>query len=605
MKIQNRRRIQIDAIYDIECQDWTQFVCGGYLKSNGDFYLYSDHISADSHRNQDAMANCILSNGGHVWAHYGGKYDHKWLIDIAARRQHGCILIAAGARIISATIGHLKLRDSFALIPVSLAELTESQGVHKEKLDLPCICGDDCGGYCSIARGMPTPQYRRLCDYLRADCESLKESLERVQDFGDEHDIDLCPTVGSSSWRTMQRWLNLPNADLDPNDHNFVRSGYFGGKVLLAIPGTTFDVEEYDVSGMYPWSMSSFPMPDGIHRSVSGSDARAAFDHCKPGIYNATIDVPEMHLPPLPYRIATRVAYPFGTISGTWALPEIQYAESIGCKVLDVHRAMIWSHEEIKFAPYVDKLFDLRLLAGKTTPQGIWLKFMLNAPTGKMGSSPDKDRFLVNPDYIRKCNGTGPCWQDGKRDCGRCCERHCTRKCGAMAEHSDYIWSEYKYHLDTCAHIEWASYLTANARVEQHKQHVSVDNGLDVVYGDTDSCYALNERSRRLGSTKGLWEYKGRCSEFHGIAPKTYWFVRDGKTVSKAKGLNAPRDKPIEVGREYPARGVVGLRKGASLGTLFTKKADSRIATQGTGDRILLDDGTTRAPHVRELGDLL
>lgn len=596
-----RREIRIDAVYDIECSNWTEFVCGGYLRSDGDYQLFSNHISAPSQLNDEAMASHILASGGFTWAHFGGKYDHKWLIDIAARRGYSVNIGAAGSRIVTAQCGHLALRDSWALIPVSLKELTESQGVKKEALNLPCICGENCAGYCSISRTMPTAQYKRLCDYLEADCRSLFESLMRVQEFARENDIDLGPTVGSSSWRTIQRWLDIPAADLDANDHTFARRGYYGGRTQLYLPGLHENVYENDVSSMYSWSMRDHEMPCGFHQRFIGRDALSCFARQKPGIYAATIDVPKMHLPPLPYRTPKRIAYPTGRIQGGWSLPELEYAISRGCDLKNVAECIVWSDSRFLFGPYVNKIFELRMKAGKKTPQGIWLKYMLNAPTGKMGSNPDKERFMVNPTHFKKCPGVEPCMYDGVRDCGKCCAIHCNRRCGAMSEHSEYIWSEYKYSLDACAHVEKAAYLTAYARIELNTNQIAKNEGKDVIMSDTDSIFSLEDRDRNRGSDCGQWEFKGKCEKFYGIAPKTYWYERDGKIVSRAKGINAPKDKPIEVEKNYPARGVVGLKSGAKLGVLFSAKTMGRQAQRGVGDRVLLRDGKTRAPTIEEV----
>jgi hypothetical protein len=62
---------------------------------------------------------------------------------------------------------------------------------------------------------------------------------------------------------------------------------------------------------------------------------------------------------------------------------------------------------------------------------------------------------------------------------------------------------------------------------------------------------------------------------------------------------------PIEVGKEYKARGVVGMRKGAAMGRLFSKKIEGRRASYGTGDRILIAEGLTRAPHISEVEHIL
>lgn len=600
-----RREIQIDAVYDIECANWTQFVCGGYLRSDGSYSLFSEHISAPSHLNGDALAQHIIASGGMTWAHFGGKYDHKWLLDYAARQGYSADIGAAGARIVTARIGRLALRDSWALVPVSLRDLTAFQGVQKQELDLPCICEQKCGGYCSIARDMPHAQYARLCDYLEADCKSLMLALERIQEYARENDLDLGATVGSSSWRTIQRWLGIPDASLDASEHTFARGGYYGGRTQLYMSGMHERVHENDVSSMYSWSMRDHAMPIGQQRTSIGSSAARCLAEQRPGVYAATIDVPGSHIPPLPYRTSARITYPTGRLQSTWTLPEIEHARELGCTVLGVSECMTWEREAFIFAPYVDALFALRLKAGKKTPQGIWLKFMLNAPTGKIGSNPDKERFFINPKELTKCPGNKPCPRQGLGDCGYCCDTHCNRKCGAYAEHSEHIWSSYMYKLDACAHIQMAAYLTSYARIELNTNQLARNEGRDVVMSDTDSIFSLEDRTRNRGSDCGQWEYKGLRKRFFGIAPKTYWFEsEEGAIESRAKGLGLRKGTMIEAGKDYPTRGVIGLKSGAKLGALFTPSSAlelSRKASQGVGDRVLLSDGTTRAPRIEEL----
>lgn len=618
MKTAKRARIKIDGVYDIECSNWTNFVVGACLSSLGDIEFYSEHQSSESRANGELeLALDLVSRGGTWWAHAGGIYDHKWLIDHAAAMDHAIQIGAAGPRIVTAKIDRLNLRDSFALIPCTLKELTTGQGVHKEELDLPCECGENCGGYCSISRTMATHHYKRLVDYLEADCRSLLESLERIQAYADAQDLDMSATVGSSSWKTLKRWLGLPPADLDPNEHTFARGGYYGGRTQNIIPGVHHNVHKHDVCSMYPWTMSTIQMPVGVHHRLYGTDATSAMSAQKPGIYACTIVVPDMHLPPLPYRTDTRIHYPTGLISGKWALPEILYAESIGCNVRAVSECIVWDRQQQLFATYVDKHFELRSQAGKNTPVGLWLKFRLNSPTGKFGSNPDKDHYFVNPSKFVRCPGSDPCDGATGIDCGRCCAIHCNRRCGALTEHSDRIWSQYRYHLDECAHVEWAAYLTSAARVEWHKQAVSVANGLDVIYGDTDSIFSRFRRERRAGSKLGDWEYQGCSDKLVTIAPKAYYTVQNtpehcklcDKThavQAKAKGAGAPHDAPLKIGHTYGVKGVVGLRLGANLGHLFERKSNvtkGRRIQEGTGDRYRTRDGLTRAPTIVEVLD--
>lgn len=616
-----RARIKLDAVYDLECAKWTQFVCGGYCTADGDYTLF---------RNQEKLAEHIIAQRGYLWAHAGGRYDHKWLLDYANELGCATTISNAGSRIVGARVdGNLYLRDSWALIPLSLKALTQSQGVSKQELDLPCYCAVSCGGYCSIATDMPIAQRHRLEEYLEHDCKSLVEALHSLQGFADTNDLDMKMTMGASAWATARRWLELRPADLDANEHTFIRRALYGGRCQNIWPGEHSGIAEIDVASMYPWRLRETELPTGKRTRLYGSDAMRALAEQRPGFYACVVYVPKQHLPPLPVRTRLRIAYPTGRLSGCWALPEILYAiEECGATLETVQECIVFSHltragDKGLFAPFLDKCFDLRKKYGKTSALGEYMKLFPNSLIGKFGANPDKQEYFANPKTLRKCAGIGPC------------ALSCSKRCGAMGEISEHIWSRYQYSLDECAWLHYSAYSLATARIEWHRQAMSLNGGEDVCYGDTDSLYYIASNHRRtrrvhvptntpamLGEwedkswsfKKDIPEYLGDWDKANFIAPKTYILWRNGKCKTMAKGLGAPRDVPIELGRVYPAKGVVGFRRGATIGTLFYAQSEDmspaallagrvpgRKAQAGTGDRILLPDGRTRAPRSDEI----
>jgi hypothetical protein len=78
------------------------------------------------------------------------------------------------------------------------------------------------------------------------------------------------------------------------------------------------------------------------------------------------------------------------------------------------------------------------------------------------------------------------------------------------------------------------------ARIELQNQLIADgQGGYSSIYCDTDSCYSLTERTRRIGNDLGLWQYEGtlRDGVFH--APKFYGYYDDKKEkwIAKAKGI--------------------------------------------------------------------
>ncbi len=598
-----RKDINLNGFFDIETEDWTTFVVGGVLTEDGAYQAYDWN-------HEDLFVDHLLGLKGDIWSHNGGAFDDKWLLDHMVARDIKAKVIAAGSRIIAIETPTARFLDSKALTKLTLKELTLSAEVEKQRLGLQCEnreeCEEDCEGYCAIHRkGMSKVNWQRLIEYLEADCRSLQAAMFRVKRHALENDLDLAMTVGASAWKNARRLLDLPSATLLDSEHMFAREAYYGGRVQVFRPRVPYGFEA-DVNSMYPSRLAHFPVPVGAASYLFGKDARRAFMNAKPGLFKAEVDVPEMHIPPLPYRVKQheRVSYPTGRFGGVWAGPELRYAEELGCKVY-VTQALVWEREEIVFRSWVDRMFSLRANApgGKDSSLGTFIKFYLNSLTGKFGARPDNTTVLINPDDAHPCT---------------CPLGGCSGRCGATTPmgQSASIYSVASWRLDGCAHVEWAATLTAEARVEWHRQAVSVAGGMDMVYGDTDSVLSLQKRTRNMGKELGQWgikgDYEGSFRQFLCVCPKVYRLREGGpKTLGKlkvkAKGLRLPKsdvaaDNAIRKGELVGKDAVIGFWRGAKEGKFFTKANVSRRVSQGFGDRIL-ENGSdyTRAPTIGEV----
>jgi hypothetical protein len=596
-EINKRRTINVDAVFDIETEDWTTFVCGGVYEKSGKYLSFG-------WKEEKAFVNYLLSLKGDVWAHNGGNFDDKWLLDHIVEMGLEARVIAAGSRIVALEVCDLKIYDSKALTQLSLKELTEGAQVSKEKLALTCVkkrdCDTECAGYCAISREMSADKLKVLLKYLKADCVSLMDALNRIKEYAESNELDLGITIGSSAWRNVKRCLGVPGAKMTAQEHMSARAGYYGGRVQLFRPKAHRGFE-YDVNSMYPSRLAFCPVPTGNHEAFFGTDARKRFLSKRPGIWRAEVRVPKMHIPPLPFRHKGRVCYPTGTFEGSWTTPELSYALSLGVQV-KVFEGIVWEGERVVFTDWVERLFALRSGVGKKSPIGKFLKGYLNSLTGKFGARPDNETIVINPPTLKFCKNRGPC------------EYECDGWCGCYTPTSSpNIFTEKRWRLSACSHIEWAAYLTSEARIEWHKQAVSVDDGKDVVYGDTDSLLTLSARTRNVvdGDDLGMWKKDTMWQNFLGMAPKVYTYEalkEDAEPALKvkAKGIRLPTDRKkaknaILTGEPIGKGGPIGFKVGLKLGKFFQKSDLTRRVKQGYGDRIL-DAGSefTRAPSIRE-----
>lgn len=619
-KPQVRRDIEVSAVYDIETEKWDRFVVGGMLTADG---AYIER----SFRKEDSFVDALLGTRGTIWAHAGGRFDNLWLLDHIAKRKIPAVVMAAGSRVVCIEIPGLSICDSAALVPMSLAKFTKGMGKEKEKLALPCNCGDECGGYCAIARDMARPLYKRLTEYLEADCRSLFGALDTLRLFAADNDLDLGITIGSSAWRNAKRKLGLPGAVLGRGLHAFARAGYYGGRTQLYRPGRTALGYEFDVNSMYPYALKEFEIPIGEPLLEVGDGARRRYSFGSPGFYRAIVNVPEMHLPPLPLRYdnRSRTAYPTGEFVGTWPLPELIHAEERGATV-QVIEGLCWTNAAKVFGSWIDNLFALRKKLDKKSPIGTFLKLYMNSLTGKLGMNPEADEYLVCPERVDFCESQNACRNNGDGDCLSCCVYHCNGVCGAFRALSDYAWTRKIYRISDCSHVEWTGYATSNSRVTLNKQQISVNNGEDCIYSDTDGIFSIDKRVNSIGKDLGQWDYGGPVLNFDGFAPKCYTFKRGieleggciiaAERITRAKGVKI-KSRPYngnpekldydlpKLNEPYKAQGIAGFKSGARSGKFFEAKKARRTITQQYGDRILLEKPlgyiVTRAPRVEEL----
>jgi hypothetical protein len=568
--------VNVDAVWDIECAEWDKFVCGGVWTADEGVSLYDDE-------NQLAEHLLSLPAGSTAWAHAGGRYDVLWLLDWCRRR--GAVPDAQ-IRLSGSSISALAikegptLRDSCRLIPMSLREACQMfPGARKEQLAMDCICGRACGGYCSIRVDMAGPERRRLKEYLGADIESLRDTLQHLATYAAAHDILLRGTVAGTAWATAQLRCGLPDAEWDWGTYSRARAGYYGG--LTAVGQLECDeVERYDRNSAYPAALM-LPVPHGAFRALDARGAGLAWGRGKPGIYAARLVVPEQLAPPLPIKLGARLVYPWGVLAGSWARDEIQHAIDGGSRLLGLDGAVAWAEESPLLAPHVERCFELRRQAD-TGALKTWLKFLANSLTGAFAQDPKQDMVSLG-DYA-----DDPSYEQVGR--------------------YDWIWRRAVNHISSRAHVHWAATLTARARIELLDQINHA--GDDWCYSDTDSVIAARKLTRNVGAELGQWKHEGSATGFRAIAPKVYTYTDEkGARYARAKGIpDAVRewDRISTGGTVQLDRGVKSFLVAARTDTLFAQNDGHRALkpqSEWIGGR--LRDGTrTRAPSVKDLSRL-
>lgn len=576
---ERRPGLRVDAVWDIETSGWDTFVCGALWTAAADAVEVFD--------DEDELARALLSlpSGAVAWAHAGGKFDVLWLLDWCHR--HGQVPSAqirlSGGTITSLAIKHGPvLRDSARLMPMSLKQAcTMFPGcAQKVRLSFPCTCGEDCGGYCAISRTMSRPLLDELHAYLEADILALRDTLLALVDYAAASGLILSGTVASTGWRTAKERYSLADAAWEIEAYRLARAGHYGGRAEVGRRRAA-RIKRYDRKQAYPAALK-LPVPCGEMAVLDRRTGPMAWKRDKPGCYFATVDVPELHAPPLPVRLRERIVYPWGKLHGTWTRDELHRAEEVGATVVRIHGGVAWAEEKPLLAPHVDHCFKLRE-AAESSALKTWIKFVANSLTGAFAQDPSQDivalgDYADDPDY---------------EPVGR----------------YDWIWRREVFRISQRAHVHWAATLTARARVELHRQITHA--GDDWCYSDTDSCHATRALSRNIGTGLGEWAFEGDATDFVALAPKVYSYVTDdGHRHARAKGIpGAERAWPaILSGASVPLnRGVDSLLVAAKGDRLFKRRSGARRVTvraEWIGGRLLDGAERTRAPHFDDLSSL-
>ncbi len=580
------------ATYDIETEAWTTFVEGAIHYRSGETRVYRWNDRDGAAR----MAADLLAIEGEVYAHNGSRFDHLWLMDECGEP---ATVIPSSSGIVQLTFegSRAVFCDSMKIFPFSLEKLTGGKKksiAHlcrytrtPEHLDRETGKYDvNCGGYCAIRRAGMTPREAREVEkYLVADVEELMSALLHMRDRAAEWGITVRKTVGSTAWKSAESELGIEPVCWPEGAWQTARDGYHGGRsevFHVAAPKGW----QCDVNSMYAWAITQ-PLPVGIPIVKEGKSAQTAWVRQKPGVYHATVRVPETWIPPLPVRLKTGLEFPWGRFSGAWPRPELEEAVRHGCEVERVHRAVVYQDEREIFTPWVRKLWGERAKYGKESPEGRWLKWLLNSVTGKCGSRCESRRLKVWPDFDKitfcKC-------PDFATEC----------QCGGWfpldaTDGVGKVWEQVVKNRrpDRCSRPEWASYLTGYARPKLNAKLTESD---DAIYCDTDGVKSFSKRLG-LGTDLGEWADEGPMREFEARGPKSYRLLTriddEWKEVVKMKGVPRPVWKEIVQGLPQKFWSMRGLKR-AKGGDFFVRDEYARTSKGYTGRRKLGKSGDTR-----------
>lgn len=564
--------------YDIEAADWDCYVVGGLVHGNDETPTLVWHSPED-------FLDALASYPGTEWrAHYAGRYDALLLLTLASRRGWSLAVTTRGASVLKARLtppgakkARITLTDTFALAPCGVAKLAKAAGgTQKGEVDF-----DD------IVPGLDphSPAGRRVAEYLSADVLALRDgdrAWRRV--LREVSGVEPGLTLGSTAWKSAA--VRLVEHELSEDvtvalqKHEYAdgRAAYFGGRVEVLRTETPL-VWRYDRNSSYPAALTRQPVPVGRRRwrtTWSGEE----------GTVWARVTVPECRHPPLPVRLGSgRLVFPTGTFEGAWVAHELKRAVESGARIERVLRARTADETTDALAGWCHHVWSAR----QSMPewQGL-LKLLANSLTGKLAQRDERTNTFYGP-----------------------IERMPARSEQLTKVVDGRVWWRTESHvIGPCARPEWAAYLTAEARVELHRQ--LTEAGDASAYCDTDSVYSVERLTRNLGAGLGEWKLEGAGSNWRAAAPKLYRYDTDDGAHVRARGLRgltsegfemltAPPDPTRERYKWESSAGVETLlgslkRSGEAQFKRASLKRGMAPPTQFVGSRVRRTGGDTRPP---------
>lgn len=516
------------TVIDIETDDVNVIGVGfGWFDGYERFESFDEWIEFYAYLYTEQTDKTKRSSLRKIYAHNGAGFD--WLFFIEWARQssklNGMEFFASESFPIGANIkieGHphvIRLRDSYRLLPQSLANLTKTFPVEHTKIDITELVPELNGmhpkdRYAYLKRTNPT----LFWEYLEYDVKGLQQVIYSFWEM--IHNLDgnlgeLPMTLPSLAMRLWSKEIETPiKTTWNPWVKQLERDAYVGGRTECYYAGET-NVNTYDINSLYPAVMLSGLYPT----SYRGCET----DHYdgKHGIYECSFA--QTNRTAKPVLRDTESGYYRYDGRGTFCQPELELFLRIGGE-FTVHRGWIYESIGNPFTSFIGKWWGRRARAQDTNDEAFAYvaKILMNSLYGKFGQREEHQtiRYLTNDEIEKRIkNDTigapiGPYW--------------------IVPEHEqhDYVF------------VGIAAYVTSYARVRLYERINDAEQaGGTVWYCDTDSVHvsgAMMETSRELGALK--LEYEGDAC----YAGRKLYALKEPQKI-KAKGAKAKNANGIQL----------------------------------------------------------
>jgi len=321
------------------------------------------------------------NRGKWYYAHAGGLADILFVLSEFSRNpdlsKWTLSASFSGSSAIIVRITHKKhsfyLVDSLWTLRDSLATIGKWYGLPKLEQD-----------------GIFEAPLEQLIVYNTRDCEILYKALIRIEDILWNMGGRLNMTLASTAMDLFRRIYLKNDIPTFLPVGKTVRQAYYSSRVEIF--GTHCERAFYhDINSSFPFAMCE---------DLPGNFLGHPTTFPKAGYYFAEVEfnVPEMYLPPLPYRSEGRIYFPTGNIRGWYSKTDIELALENGCELKKVHWVLSFdTFTDLK--DYALDIYSKRMTAQRAEQEfeSKTFKLLGNSLYGKFGERREKSSFVMHP----------------------------------------------------------------------------------------------------------------------------------------------------------------------------------------------------------------
>jgi hypothetical protein len=391
--------------------------------------IYDGHRYRAFYKVDDFLDAMLTRENADKWfyAHYGGMADAQFLLECLAKRvgtyEIDASFSGSSAIIIHVTRGAMTWHfiDSFWLLRDRLAKIGEAVGLEKMGEEYICDnfpeCGhvdehqarylepgdpycihewDEDGGECiKCSKEMSHPMcvfwapMGELKTYNERDCVILHKAVAQFEDTLMQLGGQLQMTIASCAMHLFRRKYLQSDIRTNAAVNGWARLAYTSSRVEV-FQTHCHNASYFDLNSSFPYAMT-FPCPGNVKRLRDKKLPKFG------NIYLAECDVevPQMYLPPLPYRHDGRVFFPIGKWRSWFSNLDLELLEKRGGRIHKVYQSIEFEQQS-SLTDYAVDIYEKRK-ASKTTFEKLVFKYLLNSLYGKFGERTEKTSMLLHP----------------------------------------------------------------------------------------------------------------------------------------------------------------------------------------------------------------